>query len=40
MIAFDFGRFGKARITRPTLLEIVALVVLLVFAGIGLWALR
>jgi hypothetical protein len=40
MIVFDFGRFGKARIARPTLLEIVALVVLLVFAGIGIWALR
>ncbi len=27
MIVFDFGRFGKARITRPTVLEIVALFV-------------
>ena len=40
MIVFDFGRFGKARITRPTLLEIVALIVLLAFVGIGFWTLH
>lgn len=40
MIAFDFGRFGKARITRPTPLEIVALIVFLAFVGIGVWALH
>jgi hypothetical protein len=40
MIVFDFGRFGKASITRPTLLEIVALIVFLAFAVISIWALR
>jgi hypothetical protein len=40
MIVFDFGRFGKARITRPTFLEIVALVVFLAFAGLAAWAIR
>ena len=40
MIVFDFGRFGKARITRPTVLEIVALFVFLAFVRIGIWALR
>jgi hypothetical protein len=40
MIVFDFGKFGKARIARPTLLEVVALFVVLAFIGIGIWALR
>jgi len=40
MIVFDFGRFGRARITRPTLLEILALIVCLAFVGMGIWVLR
>jgi hypothetical protein len=40
MIVFDFGRFGKASITPPTLLEIVALIVFLAFVGISIRALR
>ena len=40
MIGIEFGRWGKARITRPTPLELAALVLLLGFVGIVAWALR
>lgn len=40
MIAFDFGKFGKARITRPTVLEIIALAVFLAFMILVVWHLR
>ena len=33
MIFLDLGRLGKARITRPTVLEVAALMVILVFLG-------
>jgi hypothetical protein len=40
MIIVDFGKFGKARITRPTFLEVVALLAVFAFVGITVWALR
>jgi hypothetical protein len=40
MIVLDFGRFGRARITHPTLLEILALVICLAFVGMGIWVLK
>jgi len=40
MIDFDFGSFGKARISRPTLLEALVLSMFLVFLGVAIWMLR
>jgi hypothetical protein len=40
MIVIDFGRLGKARITRPTLLEVVSLIAFLTLIGVSIWALR
>lgn len=40
MIVIDFGRWGKARITHPTPLELAALLLFLAFLGIVIWALR
>ena len=40
MIVVDFGRFGKARITRPTMLEVLALSIFLAFLGVTIWVLH
>ena len=40
MIFVDFGKLGKAKIARPTLLEVVALAVFLAFVGVAVLALR
>jgi hypothetical protein len=40
MIVIDFGRWGKARIARPTILELAALLLILAFSGIVIWTLR
>ena len=40
MIVIDLGRWVKARIARPTILELAALLLFLVFLGIAVWALR
>jgi len=40
MIVIDLGRWGRARITRPTLLEVVALLVFLTFLGTAIWVVR
>jgi hypothetical protein len=40
MIFVDFGRFGKAKIARPTVLEVVAMVAFLGFVGAAIWAVR
>ena len=40
MIFVDFGKLGKAKITRPTVLEVVAFGVFLAFVAVAVWALR
>jgi hypothetical protein len=40
MIFVELGKVGRAKIARPTILEVVALVVFLAFAGVAVWALR
>ncbi len=39
MIEIDLGKLGKARLHRPTPLEVAALVVLLTFLGL-MWVFR